>query len=167
MAYMPGDTIVHPQHGTATVLGLVQKDVGKGPEDYLELYIKARSLKVMVPAHAVAAAGLRSLSTKDEAEAILCILAEPSDVPEAWAERNASSMARVKSHDLGQVSMVVRDLSRLERRRERPLTMTESNLLSGCLELVTRELSLALDLSEPDMKALIVERCLGEEVCED
>lgn len=164
MTYLPGDTVVHPQHGTATVEGFVVKDVGKGPEDYLELYVEGSSLKIMVPADAVQAAGIRNLSTRAEAEVILVILAEPSDVPEAWAERNASSVARVKSHDLAQMAMVVRDLSRHELRRGKPLTMGEKNLFGGCLDILARELSLALDRSEEDTKALIVEKSLNEKV---
>lgn len=161
---MHGDTVVHPQHGTATVEGLVSKDVGSGPEDYLELYVETRSLKIMVRADAVEAAGIRQLSTREEAEVVLAILAEPSEVPEGWAERNASTNARVKSHDLAQVAMVVRDLSRHQVRRGKPLTMTERDLLAGCLDILVRELSLALSLSEEDTKTLIVEKSLSETV---
>jgi CarD family transcriptional regulator len=143
---------------------MVRKDVGKGPEDYLELYVETSSLKIMVPADAVQSVGIRDLSTKGEAEVILALLEEPSDVPEGLSERIVSTMARVKSHDLGQVSMVVRDLSRHQLRGARPLTMGERNSLEGCLDLVARELSLALDLSEDDTKALIVEKSLSEEV---
>jgi CarD family transcriptional regulator len=167
MAYMPGDTVVHPQHGTATVEGFVVKDLGKGPVDYLQLYVEGSSLKIMVPTDAVEAAGIRNLSTRMEAEGILAILAEPSEVPEGWAERNASTVARLKSHDLAQVSMVVRDLSRHERRRGKPLTMGERNLLEGCLDMVARELSLAQRLSENDARALIVEKSLSEKAWSD
>lgn len=162
MAYTAGDTVVHPQHGTATVAGLVRKDVGKGPEDYLELHVKTNSLKIMVPADAVEAVGIRSLSTRREAEAILAILEEPSDVPVDWSQRNVSTMARVKSHELDQVSMVVRDLSRHQQRAAKPLTARERDLLDGCLDIVGRELSLALGMSEEDTEALIVERSLSD-----
>lgn len=164
MAYMPGDTVVHPQHGTATVVGSVKKDVGKGPEDYLELYVETRSLKIMVPAGAVDVAGIRDPSTRGQAEAILAVLAEPSDVPEGWGERNASTLARVRSHDLDQVARVVRDLSRHQVRRGKPLTMTEKDLLAGCLDIVARELCLALELPEEETRVLIVEKCLSETV---
>jgi CarD family transcriptional regulator len=162
MTYTTGDTVVHPQHGTATVEGMVRKDVGKGPEDYLELYVETSSLKIMVPADAVQSVGIRDLSTKGEAEVILALLEEPSDVPEGWSERIVSTMARVKSHDLDQVSMVVRDLSRHQERSNKPLTATEKDLLKGCLDIAARELSLALDMSEEDTKTLIVEKSLSE-----
>lgn len=161
MTYTMGDTVVHPQHGMATVGAMVSKDVGAGPADYLELYIDAGSLKVMVPAAAVEAVGIRDISTKQEAEHILAILQEPSDVPATWSERNNASLARVRSHDLGQVSMVVRDLSRHQERSVKPLAMGERALLKSCLDIVSRELALALDMSEEDTKALIVDKSLA------
>lgn len=162
MNYTRGDTVVHPQHGTATVEGMVQRDLGRGPEDYLELYVETRSLKIMVPADAVQAAGIRDLSTKGEAGELLAILEEPSEVPEAWAERNPSTVARLKSRDLDQISMVVRDLSRHQRRLGKPLSLREKDVFESCLDTVARELSLVLDMSKQDTKALILEKCLNE-----
>lgn len=161
MTYTTGDTVVHPLHGTATVVGMVKKDVGNGPEDYLDLYVETRSLKIMVPAGAVDAVGIRDLSTREEAEVILAILEEPSDVSEVWSERNVATAARMKSHDLEQVSRVVRDLSRHQERAGKPLTLGERGQLQGCLDTLAGELSLALDLSEEDTKALIADRCLA------
>ncbi len=161
MPYATGDTVVHPQHGTATVVGIVSKDVGTGPDNYLELYVETASLRIMVPASAVEAVGIRNISTKAEAEAILGILEEPFDVPQAWSERNVFTMARMKSHDLDQVSMVVRDLSRHQERAAKPLTLKERDLLTGCIDFVARELSLALEMSEEDTKALIVDKSLN------
>lgn len=157
MNYSAGDTVVHPQHGTATVEGIVTKDLGDGPEDYLELYVESGSMKVMVPAAAVAEVGIRSLSTRDEAQRILALLEEPSEVPEAWADRNASTAARVKSRELDQVAMVVRDLSRHQEMAAKPLTVGERAILSSCLDILSKELGLALELSQDDTKALIVE----------
>ncbi|HVM00676.1 MAG TPA: CarD family transcriptional regulator [Egibacteraceae bacterium] len=161
MTYARGDTVVHPQHGTATVEGMVSRDVGRGPEEYLELTIETPSLTIMVPAAAVQAVGIRELSTKHEAEAILAILEEPSDVAEQWSERNASTQERIRSQDLDQAAMVIRDLSRHQRRTGKPLTLTEKGLLDRCLDMVARELALVLDLSEDDTKHLIVEKSLN------
>lgn len=162
MTYTKGDTVVHPQHGTATVVGMVTRDVGRGAEDYLQLYVETRSLKIMVPADAVRAVGIRELSTKEEADEILAILEEPSEVPEGWSERNLSTIARMKSHDLGQACMVVRDLSRHQRRVGKPLTLREKDVLEGCLDTVARELSLVLNMSEEGTKDLIMEKSLNE-----
>jgi CarD family transcriptional regulator len=161
MTYAAGETVVHPQHGTATVEGTVTRDLGKGPEDYLELHVEAGSLKIMVPAEAVEALGIRDISTRAEAEVILAVLEEPSEVPEAWMERNVSTTARIKSHDLDQLSMVVRDLSRHQERTDKPLSKREGDLLRSCLDIVARELSLALAMSEDDTRSLLVQKSLS------
>lgn len=139
----------------------MKKDLGQGPEEYLQLYVETRSLKIMVPADAVQAAGIRDLSTKKEAGQLLATLEEPSEVPEGWAERNVSTVARLKSHDLDQMSMVVRDLIRHQRRAGKPLTLREKDIFESSLDIVARELSLVLEMSKEDTKKLIVEKCLN------
>lgn len=165
MRYEKGETVVHPQHGTVTVVGAARRDVGRGPEDYLELYVESRSLKIMVPAAALDAVGIRNLASRGQAEEILAILEQPSEVSDVWAERNVFTVARVKSRDLDQASMVIRDLSRLQHRAAKPLTLGERNALDACLDLVARELSLALGLSEQETRSLLVEKSLNESAC--
>lgn len=163
MRYNAGDTVIHPQHGMATVAGVVNRDLGTGPADYLELYVETRSLRIMVPADAVDEVGIRDLATRAEAEAILATLAAPSNPPEAWSERNLSTMARMRSTALDQVAMVVRDLSRHRERATKPLSLRESTLLTECLDTVAKELAVALELPEDDTRALILDTTLRGE----
>lgn len=161
MGYAQGDVVVHPQHGTAVVKGVVTKDLGQGSTEYLELYVDVASLRISVPAASVGQVGLRSLSSKKDAEAILELLGHDSDVPIAWADRNASTVARMKSRQLDQVAMVVRDLTRHQQRIDKPLNAGEHAALTTCLNWLTRELALSLDLPEPDMMALLAHRAAG------
>lgn len=163
MAYGAGDTVVHPQHGMATVAGVVSRDLGTGPADYLELFVETRSLRIMVPAAAVDEVGIRDVATKAEAQAILALLETPSDPPEGWSERSVSTVARMRSTALDQVCMVVRDLSRHQHRSGKPLSMKESNLLTECLDSVAKELAVALGLPEDEARALILDTSLRGE----
>ncbi|HUH07055.1 MAG TPA: CarD family transcriptional regulator [Egibacteraceae bacterium] len=158
MGYAQGETVVHPQHGAAVVEAIFTKDLGQGPTEYLELHIEFASLKILVPAASVEQIGIRSLSSRKDAEAILSLLEEKSDVPVEWAERNATTIARMKSLELDQIAMIVRDLTRHERRLGRPLNMGERTVLGKCLGLLARELSLSLGMSEEATMALLVER---------
>lgn len=162
MGYASGDMVVHPQHGAARVQGVATKDLGQGPTEYLELYLDFASMKIMVPAGAVERVGLRSLSSKADAEAILALLEEDSDVPTQWTERNTFTMSRMKSRELDQLAMVVRDLTRHQRRIGKPLNMGEQTSLNTCLDLLARELALSLDMPEENTLALLAERAAGQ-----
>lgn len=163
MGYVPGDTVVHPQHGAATVVGIVKKDVGNGPEGYLELLVAAPTMRILVPERSLREVGVRSLSSRMEAEAALAVLQAPSDVPSSWSERNVFTASRMRSRDLDQRSMVIRDLTRHVQRTGKPLTMGEGRALEHCLEMVSKELSLTLGISEEDTKALMIEKSLLQE----
>ena len=152
MRYASGDTVVHPRHG----VGTVQSAPGDNP-DYLEMFFESKGLTIKVPVSALDDVGIRSLSSKADAEAILDLLQEPSDVSTVWAERQADTVSRMGSTDLAQAAMVVRDLSRHAARIERPLSEAEGTSLATCLEMVSLELSLVLGLSQSETEQLILD----------
>lgn len=166
MSYTQGDTVVHPQHGAATVEGVVRRNVGGQPEDYLELKTLSPVLRILIPARSVGDVGVRDLSTKKEAIATLEVLTADSDVPEEWSERNPSTVTRMKSNNLEQRAMVIRDLTRHAQRMGKPLNAGENRALDECLDIVSKELSLALGIAEAETRALLVEKSLAQDVPE-
>ncbi len=158
MGYTTGDILVHPRHGVGTVLDTPTRGTGKTATTYLQLFFEDKTLTIMVPMESVEEVGIRPPSTKDEAEAILEILGESSDVPAVWAERNASTVSRVQSTEIAQASMVIRDLTRHAQRIDKPLSAAERNTLDTCLDAVSLELSLALGLSQDDTRELILDK---------
>lgn len=158
MGYVRGDTVVHPHHGAAIITGVTKRDVGSGPTEYLELFVAHASLKIMVPAESVAQVGIRDVSTRAQAEKILALLDDDADVHERWSDRNAVTVARMKSADLGDLAMVVRDLTRHAERTGKPLSNGEKLSRDTCIGLLARELSLSMGLSQDETTTLIVER---------
>jgi CarD family transcriptional regulator len=164
VTYAAGDTVVHPRHGIATVAGIVTRDVGESSTTYLDLMFATSSLTVSVPMDAVEGVGIRDLPTKQEVSAILDVLAEPSEVPDTWAERTASTTERVRSTELTQASMVIRDLTRHAQRTGKRLTSSEHDVLKTCLHTVSAELSLVLEISQDEARTLILDTALAAAV---
>jgi CarD family transcriptional regulator len=163
VAYTSGDTVVHPRHGVATVQGIATRGVGKGRTSFLELAFASTSLKILVPVDSVDEVGIRKLLTKREAETILSILAGPSDVSETWSERTASTTSRLRSTELAQASMVIRDLTRHARRSGKPLSTSENAILHTCLDSVSSELAVVLEMAQEDARTLILEKATSED----
>ena len=157
MGYQAGDTVVHPRHGVAKVTGTQTR----GKDAYLELFFEPKSMTIMVPVDSLDEVGIRGVVTKDEAEAILEILEEETDVPTAWVERNAATLSRIQSTELAQASMVIRDLTRHADRANKPLSAAENASLTTCLDTVSSELALAFDISQDEARALILSK-IGE-----
>lgn len=164
VTFTAGDTVVHPRHGVANVVAIATRGTGKARRKFLELGFADGSLRILVPVDAVDEVWFRRLPTKREAEEILTVLAGESEVPEAWAERTALTASRMKSTELVQASMVVRDLTRHAQRPGKPLSGFENASLQKCLRSVASELSRALEISEDEAEALILETARSESV---
>ena len=158
MGFAPGDTVVHPRHGVATVQSTATRGSGDAARSYLELFFELKSLTIMVPVDSLDEVGIRLPASKEEADAILEILEEDADVSTVWAERNAATMSRVQSTELVQASMVIRDLTRHAQRTGKPLSPSENGTLETCLDAVALELSLALEMPVENTRELILDK---------
>ena len=156
MSYKTGDTLVHPQHGVGKVDG--PPVVASNGQSYLSLFFEPSSLKIMIPVDSLEEVGIRPVASADHAQHILETLAEASDVPAEWSERNASTVARVKSTDLDQAALVIRDLTRHQLRTSKPLSAAEKGVLDRCIEMVAQELSIVLAKTPDEVRALIDEK---------
>lgn len=150
--------IVHPRHGVGTVQDATTRKTADGETTYLTLLFESKDMTVMVPLDSVEEVGIRHPVTKKEAKAILALLEKDADVPQAWAERNATTTSRVQSTDLTQAALVIRDLTRHAKRIDKPLSTAENATLQECLETVSRELSLSLGMSQDDTRGLILDK---------
>jgi CarD family transcriptional regulator len=63
LTFAPGDTVVHPQHGTAVVTAVAHRDLGAGPVEYLEIFVEHAALKIMIPAAQLSDVGIRDVFT--------------------------------------------------------------------------------------------------------
>src|SRR5688572_19585968 len=98
VSYAPGDKLVHPQHGVGTVDG--QPTEASNGVSYLHLFFERSSLRISIPVDSIEEVGIRKLATPAHARKILATLEEPAEVSVQWSERNADTVARVKSTDL-------------------------------------------------------------------
>ncbi|HVM18384.1 MAG TPA: CarD family transcriptional regulator [Egibacteraceae bacterium] len=155
MNYATGDIVVHPQHGVARVEGTVSR--GKD-QTYVELRIEDKSMTVMIPVEALDEVGIRRLPTREEVDAILQMLGEDADVSAVWAERNAETRERLRSTELLQASMVIRDLTRHRERSAKPLSANESGSLQACMDTVASQVALTLGISVEEATELILSK---------
>ncbi len=92
MGFSKGDTVVHPRHGVGEVQGTPTRGTGARKTEYVELFFAPKDLTIMVPLESADEIGIRPVTSEDAAHVILAILEEPSDVPTAWTERNATTL---------------------------------------------------------------------------
>ncbi len=162
--FAPGDHAVHAIHGPGTITAVQMRDTPNGPVEYVSLQLE--SMVIMIPTAELEQVGLRTPISREDAEAILEMLAEdPLDDPghAARRRRNQSRLSAGKAESLAQV---VRSLTALRSERETALAMQDMSDLRTATAQLVGELAISLDISESVAQGL-VDEALGLAVPEE
>ena len=107
-----GDFVVHPRHGAGEVVERRSRVVEGSSRDYLEIELKAPSLRIMVPCDATAAVGLRSVVGPRRVREIVEVLEDaPDGTDRNWSARRKHYAATLETGDVLRLAAVIRDLS--------------------------------------------------------
>lgn len=157
MDLQPGDIVVHPQHGTATVVEMEDRTVGGTRRTYVVLRHSDDDLLLRIPIESAEELGLRATAGTELAQEVLDSLAEaPTDLSSAWQERRSENERRIRSGDLRELAEVVRDLHVWVHGREAPAT--DRRMLEEARTRMVNELSDALDRDSSEVESMIDER---------
>lgn len=158
----PGQTVVHPHHGPASVRGITERKMRGERREYVELRVLRTDMEVMVPMDQVGELGLRPVSTHAEIDEVLAVLQAPtSDMPDQWSRRMKANTDKVRLGDLRVTAEVVRDLTR--RQADKGISTGERDLLRDASEPILAEIGLALSLTDEQAEAALEKAILGEE----
>lgn len=134
-----GDTIVHPQHGTAEVTSIETREVGGVEREYVVLRRTEDSLTLHVPMGALEDVGLRETIDASDVDDVFGILRrEPKLLSLSWRQQHARNEARMNSGKLREIAAVVRDLK--AREAEKGLSPSDGRIYRGARERLIEEL---------------------------
>lgn len=157
-----GQVVVHPHHGPATVVDVLERTFRDTTHRYLQLEVVGSDMVVSVPVTALDDIGLRPLSDAAGVDEIVAVLAAPSDdMPEVWSRRFKENQERLRSRDHLVQAEVVRDLTR--RQTERSLSMGEKQQLVEATEPLLTEIALALDVDRQHAQEVVDAAIEGQE----
>ncbi len=150
MAFSVGDKVVYPHHGAATVEKREKRKIeieGKTKNvEYLVMRVAYTDLVVRVPAERVDEIGIRDVINTEEVEEVFAVIRKTdARTPSNWSRRFKNHIEKLKSGDIYQVAEVVRNLS--SRDGDKGLSAGEKRMLSQARNILTSELSYALDLN--------------------
>ncbi len=150
-AFKIGDKAVHPSHGLGEVIAIETRDFGGSPQLYYIVRILDNGMRVMVPTIAAAQAGLRSVMSAREADAVLATMRarEVAVDLQPWSRRFRAYTDMIKSGSPHEVAKVLRDMHRL--RFDKDLSFGERRLLDQAKSLLMKELALAKGTSEAQL----------------
>ena len=158
-----GQSVVHPHHGPATVVGILERTFRGQTHQYLQLEVVGSGMAVSLPLDKADEIGLRPLYDAEGVAALLAVLSAPSDhVQEAWTRRFKENQARMRSQDQLVQAEVVRDLTR--RSTERGLSAGEKEQLFLATQPLLTELALALGIERERAQEIVDAAVVGEDL---
>ena len=153
MQFRLGDKAVHPKHGVGEITAVDERELGGTRAVFYVLKILDNGMKVMVPANAAAAGGLRSIMSAKEADAVLETMRarEVAVDVQPWSRRFRAYTEMVQSGLPHEVAKVLRDMHRLK--FDKDLSFGERHLLDRAKSLLMKELAFAKKVPEEKLAA--------------
>ncbi|PAB57543.1 CarD family transcriptional regulator [Anaeromicrobium sediminis] len=149
-----GDKVVYPMHGAGIIEAVEEKEILGKKRKYYIMRMPIGNMKVMIPLKNVEEAGLREVISLDEVDQVLAVLSDDiSRMPKNWNRRYRANMDKIRSGDIYEVAMVVRNL--MLRDREKGLSTGERKMLANAKQILISEIVLAKDLEEKTAEELI------------
>jgi CarD family transcriptional regulator len=148
-----GDKAVHPKHGVGEITAVDERELGGTRAIFYVLRILDNGMKIMVPANAAAAGGLRSIMSAKEADAVLDTMRarEVAVDVQPWSRRFRAYTEMVQSGLPHEVAKVLRDMHRLK--FDKDLSFGERHLLDRAKSLLMKELAFAKRVPEEKLAA--------------
>jgi CarD family transcriptional regulator len=148
-----GDKAVYPAQGVAEVVSIDERDIAGSVQLFYVLRILDSDRKIMVPVANADAVGLRQVISEQEIREIFDILEERTigfDT-QTWNRRYRGFMDKIKTGSIYDVAEVLRDLYRLKANKQ--LSFGERRMLDTARTLIVKEIAIARDQSEEQVKA--------------
>ncbi|WP_053955603.1 CarD family transcriptional regulator [Inediibacterium massiliense] len=151
-----GDKVVYPMHGAGIIEAIEEKEILGKKRKYYIMKMPLGDMKVMIPLENVEDIGLREIISFKEVDQVMAVLNDDiSKMPKNWNRRYRANMDKIKSGDIYEVAMVVRNLTL--RDREKGLSTGERKMLANAKQILVSELVLAGSIEEDKAEELINE----------
>jgi CarD family transcriptional regulator len=157
MTFSIGETVVYPNHGTAVIEDIENRQIKGEDRLYLVLRIIGQNdLVVRVPANNLDLVGVRDVVDQEGLERVFDVLREQhTEEPSNWSRRFKANMEKLHSGNVIKVAEVVRDLWR--RDRDKGLSAGEKRMLAKARSILLAEVALAEQIDDEKAEILLDE----------
>lgn len=113
-------------------------------------------MSVMIPVDSVDEIGVREIISNEEISKVINILkGEMTHMPQNWNRRYRANMEKIKSGDIFEIAVVVRNL--MLRDAEKSLSTGERKMLNSAKQILISEIVLATEYTQEETEKLIDE----------
>ncbi|MBL0690574.1 MAG: CarD family transcriptional regulator [Alphaproteobacteria bacterium] len=136
-----GQNIVYPAHGIGVVKGFDSYEFDKKSVDIVNIEFAKNKMQLGIPVDKIESLGTRKISTKKVMQdAIDSIKDKPLESKSVWVKRAQQYEDMINSNEPQQLSSVMRDLYRRDKKKEQ--TYSGRQLYRRALELLAEEFAI-------------------------
>ena len=153
------ELVVYPAQGVGQVESIEKQEIGGAKAEFYIVRILSNRVTLMVPVSNAKNVGLRAVCSPEEAQGVLKSLEDRSGFTgysgQNWNRRYREYSEKLKSGDLSEVAYVLKELILIG--KDKDLSFGERRLLEQAMNLITMELSFALETDQNEIKGRIEE----------
>ena len=144
-----GEYVVYPAHGVGRLTGYEKHNIAGHEVRLLVITFDKERMTLRLPENKIDAAGLRSLSTKNEISDALKILKTKIRTKRTmWSRRAQEYETKINSGNLISIAEVLRELHKAN--KETDQSYSERQIYQSALERFIREISIVEQLDEQE-----------------
>ncbi len=149
-----GDKVAYPPHGVGVIEGEEKRTINEKEVIFFRIRILGKNMSVLVPETVIEASGIRPVLDEEEVKEILHFLSEtPLDISDKWTVRHRLNIDRIKTGEVKELAVVVRNLS--FRTKEKELSYSEKRMFEDAFEKLAEEIALSLGKEIKEIKKKI------------
>ena len=160
LLFQIGDKIFYPVHGAGIVETIVEKEFLGEKQQYYVLDMLLRELHIMVPLHKIDGLNIRPVVEDSTLNEVLVLLHEGEpDLSVTAAQRQRINHEKLKSGDIYEGAIVIRDLSYLNRLKG--LGTGDRLMLDQAQQLLISEVELVKGISTEEASDMLIQAIQG------
>ncbi len=154
--FSQNEKVVYSGHGVAQITRILEKTIAGSKVRFFELKFISKDMTILVPVESAVAAGMRSLSSKEQIDNLFKMMIEPIQPVSSengiinWNKRNKEYQIKIRTGDISEIGEIYRDLNRSERVKE--LSFGEKDLLHKTELFLIEEISLVKRMTPKDVE---------------
>jgi CarD family transcriptional regulator len=149
--------VVYPLQGVGQIMAVTERVFKGKPTQYYQIFLPVTDMTVMVPVGKAVELGIRAIVAKEKAqEAFTIIASDYEPVTADWKMRYQMNLDHLKSGDITDIALVVRNLYHRSKVKELPIL--ERKLYDSAMKLLIDEIAFSLDISVDEVETIVHEK---------
>jgi len=149
--------VVYPLQGVGQIMAITERVFKGKPTQYFQIFLPVTDMTVMIPVNKAVEIGIRSIVPKEKAQEAFDIIASDFEpITADWKLRYQMNLDHLKSGDITDIALVVRNLYHRSKVKELPIL--ERKLYDSAMKLLIDEIAFSLDIDVTEVERIVHEK---------